>query len=375
MRRVYLDNNATTSLSPNVKKKMIEALELFGNASSMHTRGREAKTAVERAREQIAELIGANPNEIIFTASGSEANNMVLNTFDNVITSSIEHPSILEPAKQKNATFLPVDKNGVIKIREVESVLEKSNKEKTLVSVMLANNETGVIQDVSKIAKSAKKSGLLIHTDATQAVGKIPVSVNKLGVDYLTFSAHKIHGPKGIGALYVRSGAPISPLILGGHQENSKRAGTTNNLGIIGFGEAAKEITNADTKKVKQLRDYLLSEIKSKIEYIVINTPSENSLPNTLNVSFLGAEGESILLALDGAGIEISTGSACASTSIEPSHVLMALHNDAEIAHGSVRFSLGPDTSKADIDYVIENLPGVIEKLRRISTINPKEIK
>lgn len=372
MKRVYLDNNATTSLSPNVKRKMVEAFELFGNASSMHARGREAKVAVEQAREQIAGLIGASPNEIIFTASGSEANNMVLNMFDNIITSSIEHPSVLEVAKRKNAESLPVDKNGTVKLYKVSPT---STPEKTLISVMLANNETGVIQDIQKVAELAKESGIFVHTDATQAVGKIPVDVNKLGVDYMTFSAHKIHGPKGIGALYVRSGAPISSLILGGHQENGKRAGTTNNLGIIGFGESTKEAKNIDTKTIKQLRDYLLNEIKSKIEHIVVNTPIENSLPNTLNVSFLGAEGESILLALDGAGIEISTGSACASASIEPSHVLMALHNDAEVAHGSVRFSLSSDTTKADIDYVIEILPNVIEKLRRISTINPKELK
>ena len=375
MKRIYLDNNATTSLSTNVKRAMLEALELYGNASSMHTSGREAGAAVEQAREQVAKLIGANPDEIIFTASGSETNNMILNSFDSIITSSIEHPSVFEVAKKKKSIFLPVDKNGNLKIKEVKSTFEQTAHKNTLVSIMLANNETGVIQDIKKIAKLAKKTGFLVHTDATQAVGKTPVDVNELEVDYLTFSAHKIHGPKGVGALYVRSGAPIAPLILGGHQENNKRAGTINNLGIIGFGEAAKEAASLNMKKTKQLRDYLFEQIKSKIDHIVINTPLEDSLPNTLNISFLGAEGESILLALDAVGIEVSTGSACASTSIEPSHVLMALHNDAEIAHGSVRFSLGPDTTKKDIDYVIKNLPKAIERLRKISTINPKEVK
>ena len=380
MRRVYLDNNATTPLSAEVKKAMVDALDLFGNASSMHGRGREARMVVEQSRTQIAQSIDAKPDEIIFTSGGSEANNMVLNTIwgliydgskrKEIIISAIEHPSILEMAKFLASLgfcihYLPVDKFGQVKFHELEKVL---NKKTLLVSVMLANNETGAIQDVKKVATMAKQYGALVHTDAVQAVGKIQVDAKKLGVDYLTMSAHKFHGPKGIGALYVREGAPIVPLIMGGHQELGKRAGTTNNLGIISFSEAAKNI-NLKNNKVHKLRDYLLERIQSKIENIVINTPIENSLPNTLNISFLGAEGESILLALDAEGIEASTGSACASGSIEPSYVLMAQHNNAEIAHGSVRFSLGDDTTKADIDYVIQKLPPIIEKLRSISTI------
>jgi len=373
MKSIYLDNNATTKLSDGVKKAMTDALDLFGNASSMHSSGREASRAVEKAREKIADLIGAKSSEIIFTGSGSEANNMILNSFDNIITSNIEHPSIIEVAKKKSAVFLPVNKNGLINVSQIKSIQEKLSKPNTLFSIMYANNETGTIQDIQKITKEVKKTGVLVHTDAVQALGKIPIDVNELGVDYMTLSAHKIHGPKGVGALYVRDGSPVSALICGGHQENSKRAGTINTLGIVGFSKATEEVNLDKYKKISTLRNELLNQITNKIHDIVINTNIEKSIPNTLNISFLSAEGESILLALDSKGIETSTGSACASASTEPSHVLMAIHGDSEIAHGSIRFSLGDDTTKKDINYIMEILPEAIEKLRKISTITPKE--
>jgi cysteine desulfurase len=353
----------------------------FGNASSMHARGREAKAAIEKARAEVAGLIGADPAEIIFNGGGSEGNNTVLNTMwaqihsgnrrKEIIVSSIEHPSVLEMAKFLETLgfkihYLPVNKSGHVEIKKLEQVLSDRT---LLVSVMLANNETGAIQDVVKITSLAKKAGALVHTDAVQAVGKIPVDVNDLGIDYLTMSAHKIGGPKGVGALYVRAGAPLVPLIHGGHQEHGLRAGTYNSLGIIGFGEAARLAPRFNTKKVADSRDKLKENLFKFLPNVVANTPAKDALPNILNVSFLGAEGESILLALDRAGIEISTGSACASDSIEPSHVLMAQYDDAEIAHGSIRFSLGYDTTDAEISRVVKVLPPIIERLRKTSTI------
>ena len=395
-RRVYIDYNATTPLRPEVKAAMLENMDTYGNASSMHASGRQAHAQIEQAREMAEKLIGAQRRTVFFTSGGSESNNTVFQTMrhlarapeDNAlpegrvrpdgrcefITTAIEHPCVFNSAKhlQENGFtvhFLPVDKYGKISFDALKSVLG----EKTLlVSVMTANNEIGTIQDIKKISALVKAAGAWMHTDATQAVGKIPVDVDDLGVDYLTMSAHKIYGPKGIGALYVRKGAPLFPLIHGGHQEDGLRAGTYNNLGIIGFGRAAELARGEVTKygaEIATLRDRLRDGLTTAIPHITINGHPTDVLPNTLSVSFPGAEGEAILLSMDLMGIEASTGSACASGSLEPSHVLMATGVGPELAHGSIRFSLGWGISADDVDYIVKTLPPIIARLRAMSTM------
>jgi len=386
MRKVYIDYNATTPLRNEVKSAITEDLEIFGNASSMHASGRLAHARVEQARSAIKALIGAKDGTIIFTSGGSESNNTVFQTMrhlidtsasknrDEFITTAIEHPCVMNSAaflkdSGYKVAILPVDEYGKLKIDE----LEKALNDKTLfVSVMTANNEIGTIQDIKKITALVKKAGAYMHVDAVQAVGKIPINVEELGVDYLTMSAHKIYGPKGIGALYVKKGAPLFPLIHGGHQEDGLRAGTYNNIGILGFGKAA-ELASGEVeeygKKLSVLRDKLRRELTEKIPNIKINGHPTDVLPNTLNVSFPGAEGESILLSMDMQGIEASTGSACASGSLEPSHVLLATGVGPELAHGSIRFSLGWGITEDDIDYIIEVLPPIIARLRAMSTL------
>jgi cysteine desulfurase len=386
IRKVYIDYNATTPLGPEVKDAIIEDLEIFGNASSMHACGRLARARVEQARAACGRLIGADAQAIVFTSGGSEANNTVFQTMrrvcetaslrrDEFLTTAIEHPCVLNSAANlKELGFkvkiLPVDEYGKLKMDE----LEKALSDKTLfVSVMAANNEIGTLQDIKKITALVKNSGAYMHTDAVQAAGKIPLDVNDLGVDYLTLSAHKIYGPKGIGALYVKKGVPLFPLIHGGHQEDGHRAGTYNNSGILGFGKAA-ELAAAGTEKyasvISALRDKLRRGIEEKIPNIKINGHLKDVLPNTLNVSFPGAEGEAILLSMDMKGIEASTGSACASGSLEPSHVLLATGLGPELAHGSIRFSLGWGITEEDIDYIIETLPPIIARLRAMSTLS-----
>jgi cysteine desulfurase len=385
MRTVYVDYNATTPLRQEVKTAITEGLEIFGNASSMHASGRLAHTRVEQARSAVKNLIGTKDGTIVFTSGGSESNNTVFQTMRNLIdtsvsknrneflTTAIEHPCVMNSAaflkkSGYKVTILPVDEYGKLKINE----LEKALNEKTLfVSVMAANNEIGTIQDIKEIASLVKKAGAYMHVDAVQAIGKIPINVEELGVDYLTISAHKIYGPKGIGALYVKKGVPLFPLIHGGHQEDGLRAGTYNNIGILGFAKAAElaagEIEEYG-KKLSVLRDKLRLGLMEKIPNIKINGHPKDILPNTLNVSFPGAEGESILLSMDMQGIEASTGSACASGSLEPSHVLLATGVGPELAHGSIRFSLGWGITESDIDYIIEVLPPIIAQLRAMST-------
>jgi cysteine desulfurase len=387
MRKVYIDYNATTPLRKEVKSAITEDLEIFGNASSMHASGRLAHARVEQARSAIKALIGAKDGTIIFTSGGSESNNTVFQTMrhlidtsasknrDEFITTAIEHPCVMNSASflkdsGYKVAILPVDEYGKLKINE----LEKALNDKTLfVSVMTANNEIGTIQDIKEITALVKKAGAYMHVDAVQAVGKIPLNVEELGVDYLTMSAHKIYGPKGIGALYVKKGAPMFPLIHGGHQEDGLRAGTYNNIGILGFGKAA-ELAAGEVeeygKKLSVLRDKLRRELTEKIPNIKINGHPTDVLPNTLNVSFPAAEGESILLSMDMQGIEASTGSACASGSLEPSHVLLATGVGPELAHGSIRFSLGWGITEDDIDYIIEVLPPIIARLRAMSTLS-----
>jgi cysteine desulfurase len=390
-RKVYVDYNATTPLKAEVKAAMIEDFDIYGNASSMHGSGRLAHARVEEARAAVAKLLGAEAREIIFTSGGSESNNTVFQTMRSlvsdpggaagdrreIITSAVEHPCVLNSASYLKSLgftvhFLPVDEYGKINM----DVLRSLAGEKTLlVSVMTANNEIGTIQDIKEIAAIARKAGAYTHTDAVQAVGKIPVDVKDLGVDYLTMSAHKIYGPKGIGALYVRSGRPLLPLIHGGHQEDGLRAGTYNNIGILGFGKAAELAAGeveAYGRKLSVLRERLREGLLASVPDIKINGHPRDVLPNTLNVSFPGAEGESILLSMDIMGIEASTGSACASGSLEPSHVLMAIGVGPELAHGSIRFSLGWGTTEADVDYIIETLPPIIARLRAMSTLSPR---
>jgi len=385
MRKVYIDYNATTPLRQEVKDALTEDIEIFGNASSMHASGRKAHARVEQARRAVKNLIGAKDGALIFTSGGSEANNTVFQTMrrlietkeqqrNEIITTAIEHPCVLNSAlflKKAgfNVIILPVDEYGKLKIEE----LKKALNDKTLfVSVMAANNEIGTVQDIKEITSLVKKSGAFMHIDAVQAAGKIPLNVDELQVDYLTVSAHKIYGPKGVGALYVRNGAPLFPLVQGGHQEDGLRAGTYNNTGILGFGKAA-EVAAAEVDKYRQeisvLRDKLRAGLLEKIPNIKINGHPIDTLPNTLNVSFLGAEGEAILLSMDMQGIEASTGSACASGSLEPSHVLMATGVGPELAHGSIRFSLGWGITEGDIDYIIEVLPPIIARLRAMSTL------
>jgi cysteine desulfurase len=392
-KRVYLDYNATTPLKDEVKAAMIEDFDIYGNASSLHTAGRLAHARVEEARQAVGALIGGPPRGIIFTSGGSESNNTVFQTMrrlasgpdgspllkgrTEIVTTTVEHPCVFNSTEYLKTLgftvrFLRVDESGKVRMDDLKAALS----EKTLlVSAMMANNEIGTIQDIKGIAALAHEKGAWVHTDAVQAVGKVPVNVEDLGVDYLTMSAHKIYGPKGIGALFVKPGAPLFPLIHGGHQEDGLRAGTYNNLGILGFGKAAA-LAQAGLDSygavMRRLRNRLKDGLTGTIPNIKVNGHHEDVLPNTLNVSFPGAEGESILLSLDLAGIEVSTGSACASGSLEPSHVLLAIGVGPELAHGSIRFSLGWGVTEEDIDYVIETLPPIIARLRAMSTVSPE---
>lgn len=390
--RVYLDNNATTPLDPAVVAVFSEALSRFGNPSSMHEYGREAASLVTEARSEAAKIIGARADEIIFTSGGTESNNTVLGSFapgipakDNTIlppagrnelvVSAIEHPAILETASALQERYgmtvhrAPVDRTGKLDLAALTRLI---NEKTALVSIMLANNEIGTIQELTEIAKIAHQAGAFVHTDAVQAVGKIPVSVDELGVDYLSASGHKIHGPKGIGILWMRAGVPFTPFMHGGYQEKGRRAGTVNAPAIAAFGAAcriAREQLASEAPRLAGLRDRLRDELKERISGSTINGNQESCLPNTLNMSFRAAEGESILLYLDLENISVSTGSACASGSLEPSHVLLACGLTAELAHGSIRFSLGRTTSAEDIDYVLEKFPPVIARIRSMSTL------
>lgn len=369
---IYLDNAATSPMLPAVKAKLKELIDLdLGNASALHSPGQHAKQIIEKARIDIARLINAEPEEIIFTSGGSESNNTVINTFagQRIIISGIEHPSVMESAKAKarELKIIKVDQWGRVNPKDISDDVD-------LVSVMMANNELGTLEPIREISKVAKQNHSYVHTDATQALGKIHIDVKALSVDYLTASAHKIGGPLGVGIIYVRKGAPLTPLIYGGHQENKLRAGTSNVLAIAGFGEAAKWCWDnwsckQYAEKVKPLRDKLRRRILAEVSYSSANSPVEGCLPNILNMSFQAAEGESIQLYLDANGIAVSTGSACAAGDLEPSYVLMATKNDAEVAHSSIRFSLGLNTTKQDIDEAMRVLPGIIQRLQGISTI------
>ena len=382
--RIYLDYNATTPMSPEVLDFYKDQLSLYANASSLHEDGRRAKKEIEIARKNVADLVNVLPEEIIFTSGGSESNNTVFNTMINlgkklgknlIVTTEIEHPCVLEASKRladfgMEVVYLSVDEYGLVKEDEYKTALERNP---LLVSVMTANNEIGTVQNIKKLAQLAHEKGALFHTDAVQAAGKIPVDLKDWGVDYATFSGHKIYGPKGVGALFVKTGCKIEPLIRGGHQEKGYRAGTYNAPSIAAYGKAA-ELAKADiehyTTHTKALREKLKNGLLEKIPNIKINGHPEKVLPNTLDVSFPGAEGEAILLHLDLLGVDVSTGSACASGSLEPSHVLMATGLGPELAHGSIRFSFGKYNTESDVDYILEKFPPVIDKLRKMSTLS-----
>ncbi len=392
MKRVYFDNNATTPLHPEVTEELRKYLELFGNASSAHAFGREARGIVESARAKLADLIGADPEEIIFTSGGSESNNLVFKGVTcqgthcrppnvkighHMITSSVEHPSVMNSVKCLETlgfpvTYLPVDSTGLVDPDDVKKAITPNT---VLISVMLANNEIGTIEPVKEISKIAREHKIPMHTDAVQAVGKIPVNAHDLGVDFLSLSGHKLNGPKGIGALYIRKGVGICPIIHGGHQERGLRGGTENNIGVIGLGKAA-EVAKRDMAKESKiiiaLRDKLHKGIEETIFDTRFNGHLKKRLPGTLNISFKYIEGESILFRLDAVGIAVSTGSACSTGSLEPSHVLTAIGLPYEIAHGSIRFSLGYGNTEQDVDYVLEHLPKVIADLREMSPLYKK---
>jgi len=383
MKRIYLDYAATTPCDSQVLKAMEPYfLEKFGNASSIHSFGQEAKKGLEDARSALAAFIGARPEEIIFTSGGTESNNTVIQGVahaleskgNHIITSKIEHHAISEPCKflEKKGfkiSYVGVDKYGLVSPDEVK----KAITDKTiLVSIMHANNEIGVIEPIAEIGKIVKEKGVYFHTDAVQTVGHIPVNVNDLNIDLLSLSGHKFYGPKGVGALYIRKGTRLEPYLRGGDQERGKRASTHNVSGIVGLGKAI-ELCNAkmdeETKFQIKLRDKMIKEIPNIIPDVRLNGHATQRLPNNVNFSIKYIEGESILLNLDMLGIAASTGSACTSTSLEPSHVLLAIGLKHEIAHGSLRITLGRWTKEEEVDYLLENLPKIVSKLRAMSPL------
>ena len=383
---VYLDNNATTPLDPAVAEKMCWFLkEHFGNPSSLYPIGRAVRDIITGARETVAKALAVHRNEIIFTGSGTESDNFairgVIDTFpekNEIITSTIEHLAVLRVAnylekKGVRVTYVPVDRFGIV---DLDFLKDSITPQTALISIMLANNELGTIQPIEQIVKIAQGKGVLVHTDAVQAFGKTDVNVEKLGVDLLSVSAHKIYGPKGVGALYVRRGVDICPFIQGGHQERGMRAGTENTIGIVGFGEAARilmEKGRKDRDRIEKLAESLKKGVEETIPKAKFNGHPEKRVKNTLNFSFPGLEAEAILLALATKGISVSTGSACSEESEEVSHVLLSIGLRPEIARSSVRMSLGRFNTDEDIQVVLRELPGIIEKLRQISAFEPDE--
>jgi cysteine desulfurase len=357
----------------------------FGNPSSIHSFGREAKKWVDEARQQVADLIEAEAGEIIFTSGGTEADNLAIlgvaaarrKKGNHIITSSIEHPAVLNSCKQLaksgfDVTFLPVDQYGLV---DPEELCKAIRSETILISIMHANNEIGTIEPIEEFSRIAKEHGVLFHTDAVQAAGKIPVNVNTLGVDLLTLSSHKIYGPKGVGALYKRKGVRLQPVVYGGGQESNSRSGTENTVGIVGFGKAAEIAArdlDSEFNRTRELRDKLIQGIKERIPDVKYNGHPERRLPHNVNFSFSYVEGESMLLSLDMKGIAASSGSACSSSSLKPSHVLKAIGLPYELIHGSLRMTLGRINDAADIDYVLEILPEVITRLRSFSPLANK---
>lgn len=382
----YFDNAATTKVAKEVLDEMLPYLkEEFGNPSSMYTLGRSSKRAIEDARKKVAILINCEPTEIYFTSSGSESDNTAIkgiayqnyNKGMHIITSKIEHPAVLNTChtleKQGfKVTYLDVDKEGFI---DLEQLINSIRHDTILITIMFANNEIGTIQNVEEISKIAKIYNIIFHTDAVQACGNIPIDVKKMGIDMLSLSGHKLHAPKGVGAVYVKKGIEFTKFIDGGHQEKDKRASTENVPGIVGLGKAC-ELANSNMsqhiEKLTNLRNYYISEVEKKIENIKLNGPKEKRLPGNANFSFSDIDGQSLLLNLDAKGICASSGSACSTGSLNPSHVLKAIGLSDELANGALRTSFGDDNTKEDIEYLVENLKESVEKLR---TINSQELQ
>lgn len=381
MKRIYLDHSATTHVDTRVMEVMLPYFtEKFGNASSLHSFGQEAAEALALSREQVAAALGADPQEIIFTSGGTESDNMAIKgaAYINsrrgrhVITSVIEHPAVLRTCEELEredfeVTYVPVDSAGILDLK----FLEDSIREDTiLISIMHANNEIGTIQPIKEISRIIAGRGIILHTDAVQSVGKIPTDVNELGVDMLSISSHKLHGPKGVGALYLRSGVNIQPLVQGGGHERGLRPGTENIPGIVGFAKAmsiAREQLEMDSMHMQRLRDSMINKIRSSIPHVRLNGHEKKRLPNNVNMSFRHVEGESLLMLLDMNGVAVSTGSACSSKSQKASHVLTAIDPGVDYIHGSLRFTLGRENTMEEIDIVVGLLEEAVMKLRRMS--------
>lgn len=380
-----MDANATTPLAPEVAEAMRPYFfEQFGNASSIHRRGQQARAAVEKARAEIAALFGCRPSEVVLTSSGTEADNLALfglvRPGDHLIVSAIEHHAVMHAAEKlrkhgSDVTFLPVDGNGLVDPEEVRKALRPETR---LISVMTANNETGVIEPIAEIGKVAAEADVYFHTDAVQATGKLPLDVAAFGCDLMTISAHKIYGPQGMGALYVRRGTPLEPMMVGGGHERRRRAGTENVAGIVGFGEAARLAGKALqdgspesgwVRRVRALRDRLEQAVLAEVDEAGVHSSGVERVPNTANFWFDHVEGEALVISLDLKGVAVSGGSACASGSTEPSHVLMALGDSVDRARASVRFSLHKHTTEDEIDAVIALLPGEVGRLRKLSPV------
>lgn len=386
-RKVYLDYSATTPTDPRVVEEMIPYFtEHFGNPSSIYSTGLEAKDAIEHAREQVAHLINAEPKELIFTSGGTESDNWALiatarrlqHKGKHIITSAIEHHAILHSceylAKEGfDITYVGVDHHGLVDPAEVEAAIRPDT---ILISIMYVNNEVGSVQPITEIGAIAKKHGVLFHTDAVQALGNVPIDVKTMNIDMMSMSSHKIYGPKGIGAIYIRSGVNLPTYIHGGAQERKKRAGTENVPGIVGFGKAAElacQNFNTHVAHVSKLRDHFIDRVLNEIPYTYFNGSKDHRHPGNANITFEYVEGESILLYLDFAGVSCSSGSACSSRSLQPSHVLTAMGIPVELIHGSIRFTFGNPTTMEDVDYTVNKLKGIIEKLRGISSISKEK--
>ena len=383
MNRIYFDHSATTPVDKEVALLMLEYMtDKFGNASSVHAFGREARKAVDESREKVAALIGAATNEIYFTSGGTESDNLALKGVayanrkkgNHIITSVIEHHAILHTCEQLEkegftVTYLPVDETGMISLNDLAAAITDQT---ILISIMFANNEVGTIQPVKEIGRLAREKGVYFHTDAVQAVGNTPIDVKDMNIDLLTMSGHKFHGPKGVGALYVRRGVRIQSIQHGGGHERNMRAGTENVSGIVGLGKAAEIAKNEMEKKttyLSRLRDKLIEGVMERISHTKLNGHRTDRMPGNANFSFLFVEGESLLLNLDMKGIAASSGSACTSGSLDPSHVLLAMGLSHEVAHGSLRLTLGKGNTEAGIDYCLDVLPQIVERLRQMSPL------
>jgi cysteine desulfurase len=383
MRRIYLDNNATTPVLPEVLEAMRPYFgERFGNASSIHHHGQETRAAVERARDSVASLLGCQPAEIVFTSGGTEADNLAIagltSPGDHIITSSIEHHAVLLACKHLeesgcDVTYVPVDGRGLVDPDDVHRALRPNTR---LISIMIANNETGVLQPVEEIGKIAAEADVYFHSDAVQAAGKIPIDVNRIGCDALSISGHKMHAPQGVGALYVRRGTRLEPLFYGGRHERSRRAGTENVPGIAALGKAAEMamqgFERGDDKKMSQLRDRLQRGILAQVDDAAVNGEGAPRVPNTSNIYFDHVEGESMVISLDLKGLAVSTGAACSSGAIEPSHVLTAMGLRSDRARASLRFSLGKQNTAEDIELALALVPEIVARLRELSPMPRK---